>query len=283
MATDTDGGALDNPAESRDKIEVPINTKGYGTSLDAVSNDRSHLNADIVSAGTYYIIRSERGAYLISEDPTGSGLNWWINIQDNELNKRLSNSTVKNGQNVDPSNTNTLSGYYTESQAAMKKKELPYTMVEHTCYIKNLLTGTTIELHIPEGLNDNINSNFSGIDIRGRSNAIQGYDSSGPREISFSLEVHEDYLEYGLINTVAMLKALCYPNYSGYVEAPVCYIKMGNAVSGQFIITSVGVDYKLPYKDDMFVAADISISATEAGNIVYSASEIESAAGMTHQ
>lgn len=257
--------------------------KGYDSSIKASqASTTPGIEGSTVEAGDYYIQDTMDDYLLISPNEDGSDISYWIDSKENDANAGKNTSTKNKDDDADPSNTDSLSGYYQQNQNSSQRnhRDKP-VMVEHTCYIKNLVTGTTIMLDVPPQLSDSYSAQFDPVSIRGRSNQLQGYSETTSREISWTVEVHDDYAEYGLAGTIAMLKALVYPNYSGYVETPVCYIRIGNAVSGRFVMTSVSVDYQIPYRDDMFVYAEVQLSATEAGDVVYSAAEIEGGGGMS--
>lgn len=147
------------------------------------------------------------------------------------------------------------------------------------CYIKNFVTGSTIEFElIPEEITDNYSATFDQQDIRGRSNPIQGYNSSGPRTISYTIQLHDDYCKTGILDTVNKLRALTYPEYGGVIIPPKCYVRFGNMIGTKAITTSVGVTWKKPYRDGIFINADVTLEFTEVLENPKSASQIEGGA-----
>lgn len=263
-------------------VYVPMD--GYYTSQDAL--DRvDHFNRKMtITAGEWYIYNQVEGALALSKKPGENYGGGWINVADNEANANKNNTTDDSSNPADPSNTDTTSGYYSDVQTKDFAKDSRATPLQMppgtTCYIINLVTGTQIHFHLPESVADAVAANFDPIDIRGRSNALQGFNTTGPRTVSFDFDLHRDFCEYGLVTTAAQLKALCYPGYVGYIDAPKAYIHLGNAVRGLFIVNDVSVTYNVPYMDDMYMTAQVSMSVTEAGDTVYSASQIEEGYGM---
>lgn len=265
-----------------EKYVVNAPLKGYYTAIDATKRVNSK---NIVTAGEFYVYNKTKTAINVTnkKDTPGS----WINIEDNNNNAKKNNSTKTNNSVVDQSKTLTTSGYNknTYNKASNDKRKLTGSgsKVETTCYILNLLTNTKIEFDVPGGggvgdLSENTSASYDSISIRGRSNQIQGYDTSGPRTVSVSITLHDDYCKDGLEQTIANLKALCYPAYEGYVDPPVCYVKITKAIKGIFTVGSVGVSYKPPIRDNMYVCADVSIDLTEAGEPM-SVTDVESGGG----
>ena len=125
-------------------------------------------------------------------------------------------------------------------------------------HIVNLLTKTSTSFKLtPEEISDNINANFNDQDIPGRSAPIPGYSSTGPRSISFTIKLHDDYCEGGLIKTIRQLKALAYPNYTEYVTPPSCYLRVGDLIQMTAICKEVGVSWQKPIRQGIYIVADI--------------------------
>ena len=111
--------------------------------------------------------------------------------------------------------------------------------------------------------------------IRGRSSPFKGYSSSGPREVSFSISLCQDYCKEGLLKTVNRLSALTYPHNESYVKPPKCKIVIGKFINITGVITAVGVEWRKPYKEGIYSFADVSISASEVVDKSQSDNEIE--------
>lgn len=143
-------------------------------------------------------------------------------------------------------------------------------------YVINLVTGTHINIDlVPEELSEDFAANFEDISPRGRSNSIQGYDTSGPHTVSFSIKVHEDYCKDGFMTTMNRLRALTYPGYEGRVEPPKCYIRIGRMIAMTATPRSVGVSWAGVIRDGHFTSADVSFSFTEAESIPNSVDDVE--------
>lgn len=134
-----------------------------------------------------------------------------------------------------------------------------------SCYVVNNLTGTIIEFMIsPEDISDNLTATFDDIHPKNRTSPIKGFNNSGPRDISFSITLHNDYCKDGLLHTVRQLQALTLPAKSaGFVKAPNCKVVIGKMININGVCTSVGVNWKKPYHDEIYSMAEISLSFNE--------------------
>lgn len=146
-----------------------------------------------------------------------------------------------------------------------------------TAVIVNLITGSVIELvHIPEEVEEANSSSFSEVNIQGRSSPILGYEGSGPRTVSFTIQLHDDYCPEGIVKTVQKLKALTYPYYApSLIRPPKCYVRLGNFLKIIGVCNDVSVNWKKPYRDGVFIYADVSLSFKGAVEFPFSADEVE--------
>lgn len=258
---------------------------GYYTSRDAIDRTDRSGHKITVGAGEWYVFNYVPGAVAVARAKSDNDAEAWINESDNNDNANKNTTTNEALDPVNPSKTDTVHGYYSNVQEENNFKRVnsatPMKMPPNTtCYIINLVTGTKIEFHLPESVSDSLSANFDAIDIRGRTNALQGYNNSGPRTLSFDFDLHRDFCEFGVVAAVSQLKALVYPAYVGYIDAPKAFVHLGNAIRGLFVVNDVSVTYNIPFMDDMYVSANVSISITEAGDAVYSAAQIEEGYGM---
>ena len=281
-------GPNNKPIGVVEKYTVYLPLRGYHSSEDALkqSNDGSCT----IKAGEYYCLYTTDDGKVsyISNNQMGPG-HYVLNIE-NTSNENKNTSDQEDDTNVDPSNTNTTSGNYDSPtnkgplvERDSSKQYSPGYRVEVDCFVKNLVTGTVVNFdNMPNDLSDSYAANFEPAAIRGRSTAIQGYDNTEPRTVSFSTTISEDLTEEGVLTKVARLRALEYPGYTSVVEPPRCYLKLGNAVRGIFICTSVDVNYpdNAPVRDNYYLIAEVSMSFTETNDYARSASEIEEGAGL---
>lgn len=144
------------------------------------------------------------------------------------------------------------------------------------CYIINTLNSKTIKFNCePDEVSDSVAAVFSAQDVRGRSSQYQGYDHTNSRTISFTVTLHDDLCEKGVLNTANHLKSLSYPDYNGgLVVAPKVYIHIGDMIRAYAVITNVSVSWKKPYRNNVYVEADVSIEATEVVGTAHSYSDI---------
>ena len=138
------------------------------------------------------------------------------------------------------------------------------------CYVINILTGKRIQFKlIPDDLSESLSASFEPQSIRGRSAPFLSYENTGSRTVSFSVTLHEEYCDGGILDTVNKLKALVYPTYVGsIVAAPKCYVRFGNMIGMKAIIESVGVSWEKPILRDangksFFAKAEVSLDFTE--------------------
>lgn len=174
---------------------------------------------------------------------------------------------------VSPFSKNVSSKY---AEKLSKKGALSYSKDNISCYIKNLITGTTIEFDlIPEEFSETNVATYDQHNIRGRSSPIQGYSNSGPRNISYMVQIHDDCCTNGIVDTVNKLRALSYPEYGGSIVPPKCYIRFGDMLSIKAVVINVNVTWRKPYRNGTFINADVSLDFIEIIDKPRSASEVE--------
>lgn len=141
--------------------------------------------------------------------------------------------------------------------------------------IVNLTNGHVINLtHVPEEIEDANSASFSETNILGRSAPVLGYDGSGPRNVTFTLQLHDDYCPQGIKKAVHELKSLTYPKYGNYIQAPRCYVRIGDFLRITGVCEDVSVGWKKPYRDGVFVYADVSLSFKAALEVPFSVDEV---------
>ena len=282
---------LEDTSTRLDKITINLPIPAYESVKLALENDESKAKTKL-NAGEYYVLSMhENGkvARVTTNPKETEGL--YINLDENDDNGNADVSDGTGKKDPDPSNTGTTSGIDNKPKksGSLTGKDASTVTIaggyELTpCFIKNLITGTTIELRygLPEGLSDSASASFEGANIRGRSNQIQGYSDTEARNISFEYTFHEELEPEGLLTTIARIKALEYPGYASVVEPPKCYLRLGNVVRGTFICTSADVSFRddAGVRDDFYLGADVSFSFTETNDFARSAAEIEDGHGM---
>ncbi|AWD93029.1 hypothetical protein HSE3_gp077 [Bacillus phage vB_BceM-HSE3] len=145
-----------------------------------------------------------------------------------------------------------------------------------TGLVYNMNTGTKFEFPaMPDEISDNENAQFEDQAIAGRSAPIFNYSSSGPRSVSFSITLHDDYCKDGILATVNKFKALVYPSYRELIASPKCYIRIGDFIRCICVVESVDVTWKKPYRNGIYIVADVNISLKEVADVPYSTHEIE--------
>ena len=156
-----------------------------------------------------------------------------------------------------------------------------------SCFIINLLTGTSVTFECePDDITDSNGTSYAPTDIHGRSSPYQGYSGSGPRTISFTVELHSDLCPQGLQNTINYLKALTYPQYGGGVlQPPVAYFHIGYMISCRCIVNNVDITFQKPIRDHFYIHCQASISLTEVrdGDAPLSTEEVESNGQYTYR
>lgn len=143
---------------------------------------------------------------------------------------------------------------------------------------------------MPESINDTMTSTFQGTNALSRSAPIQSYSNSGPRQITFTFELHRDIME-DLNKDVSNLKdnvvdfqdkdyvdvllnylqACALPKYNIYksgskaVEPPQVAVRMGNDIFIRGVVSgSVGVTYNKPILDNgKYAKVTVTLPVTE--------------------
>nr|DAY14360.1 MAG TPA: putative peptidoglycan binding domain protein [Caudoviricetes sp.] len=145
------------------------------------------------------------------------------------------------------------------------------------CYIINLNTDTKIEFNIetPEEITDSSTANFTDQTVRGRSSPFKAYENSGPRSISFSVILVDDYRHGGLVNTVNALRALVYPHNDAYIIAPQCLLRIGDFLNIKCVPSDISVTWRKPYREGIYTVAEVSITVSEVESEGKSTVEVE--------
>lgn len=143
---------------------------------------------------------------------------------------------------------------------------------------------------MPDTITDSMNSTFQSTNALSRSAPVWSYSNSGPRSISFNLDLHRDIMEdinEGVSNLkdnvidftdadyidilLNYLQACSLPKYNVYkagskvVEPPQVAVKMGKDIFIRGIVNGgVSVAYKKPILDnDRYASAVVTFTVTE--------------------
>lgn len=254
--------------------EVVTSVPGYYTSKNAMNGtDRRNT----VKPATYYVYNEANGAINVTSVQGVPGS--WINPADNKKpsdvvtsNKNEGSGTTNSNSNPNYSNSTTPA---LDNSTGTNKRVYSPTKDYIPCYIINSLIGKTIEFECePEEISDRSSAQFDAQEVRGRSSPYQGYNASGPREIGYTVTLHDDLCKNGILNTVNQLRSLTYPNYGGILQAPRCVIRVGDMIHCNAVMTDVSVSWQKPFRDGVYVTATVDLSAIEVVDTPHSASDI---------
>lgn len=262
--------------------KVVTDIPGYYTSMDA---KKKRDKRTTVHPATYHIYKEANGMINVTSQKGSPGS--WINPDDNKKPKNevtaktssTKTSTTKSSIKKTTTTTKTTTAKDTSStktsSSGTNKKVYRITKDYIPCYIINTLTGNTIEFDVePDEITESNSSQFDPQDIRGRSSPYQGYNSSGPRTVNFELVLHHDLCKDGILTTVNHLRSLTYPGYGGVLRAPECVVRLGDMIHMKAIVNDVGITWQKPYRDNVYLAATVSLSFTEVTDTPKSASDI---------
>lgn len=262
--------------------KVVTSVPGYYTSANAM-NGVSRRNT--VKPATYYVYNEANGAINVTsvEGVPGS----WINPADNvKPDNVVTDTQVEDGGQGSATNPESSSGYSEsttpalDSSSGTNKRVYSPNKDYIPCYIINSLLGKTIEFECePEEISDTSSAQFDAQDVRGRSSPYQGYNNSGPREINFTVVLHDDLCKNGILATVNQLRSLTYPSYDGILKAPASVIRIGDMIHCKAVMTSVGVSWQKPFRDGVYVTASVDINAIEVVDTPHSTGDIWSKGG----
>jgi len=113
-------------------------------------------------------------------------------------------------------------------------------------------------IHIPEQINETIETNYNEITIIGRSSPIQGYSDTGARTVSFDLTFvateldaanEVDAIRRQVFEKMRFLQSFAFPEYDGNVMKPPHRIQIiiGSFLNIVGILQSVPLVWRAPY------------------------------------
>lgn len=249
-------------SQSSVKYKISEPTDGYYTSDDA-KNKVSKVST--VMAGSYYVYNEYNGMVNVTTQ---------VGVPGTWINPTVDTSSVKGDAVVPATGGVPASPTYAD-------KAIAWAVDGIECYVKNMITGSTVSFYLPEEFNDEFSAQFDDAEVRGRTSPMRGYSGSGPRQLNFTATIHADYCVGGLMTTIDKLKALTFPKYGSNIEPPSCYIRIGNIVSAKTTVNSIGIAYQKPYRNGEFVMAEVSFDMTEVVDESYDAVDIENGLGRT--
>lgn len=265
--------------------EVVTAVPGYYTSANAMAGT-SRRNT--VQPATYHVYKEANGAINVTsvEGVPGSWINPADNVKPDEVvtDTQVDETEESNVSSVEDTSTNldysnSVAPSLASSSGSNKRVYSP-AKDYIPCYIINSLIGESIEFECePEEISDNSSAQYDSQEVRGRSSPYQGYSHSGPREINFSVVLHDDLCKNGILATVNRLRSLTYPGYSGILLTPASVIRIGDMIHCNAVVTNVSVNWQKPFRDGVYVTATVDISATEVVDTAHSASDIWSKGG----
>jgi hypothetical protein len=139
-----------------------------------------------------------------------------------------------------------------------------------TCYIRNMITGETIEfVTLPEDINENVSASWATHEVMGRSAPYFNYSGNDARSVSYNVKLFKDALGDKFVTTVRQLQSLVYPRYSGaLVIPPYCYVRFGKMVKMFAIVNSVSVNWDGTFIDgepnsNTYSVADVGLDFSE--------------------
>ena len=162
------------------------------------------------------------------------------------------------------------------STPADRRRGKYFTQNEIEFIIINMNTGSDIKFGIaPETISDSINAVFSEQAVMGRSSPYEGYSSSGPRDISFTVPLYASYCPEGIIATERKLRALVYPSKSVGIQPPKCRFKIGAFIDVICVPKSISTTWKKPFIDETYMFADVTLTITVIEDNCRFAKEVE--------
>ena len=88
--------------------------------------------------------------------------------------------------------------------------------IECNVFVIDVRDGNYLEMpHVPSSVSESYGVSWEVIDIRNGTEPFMGYNSTGPRTVNVSFQLHDDYLPMGVLGAVKFLTALQYPEYAG--------------------------------------------------------------------
>jgi hypothetical protein len=123
-------------------------------------------------------------------------------------------------------------------------------------------------------VSDNVQAQWDTVDIPGRTATYYGYTGTPSPDISFDITIHDDYCPSGIVKTINFFKSLAYPGFEDRIVPPNCKVVLGSSIKFLAVCQSVGVNWKLPFRDGYYVSADVNFSFKQVINVAPSYTEV---------
>lgn len=170
---------------------------------------------------------------------------------------------------------------HTNIGAGRRTKGSPNIAMGINCYIMNLNTGMKVNfITTPQTITESLSANFGQQTIPGRSDPLFYYTNSGPRNVTFTMTIVDDYTPYGIVYTVNQLKAMVYPHYVGMtIHPPRCYLSIGRFLTLTGFLQNIEVTWQsTPIREQIYQYADVAFTFTQAVQVPYSDVQVEQGA-----
>jgi len=170
----------------------------------------------------------------------------------------------------------------------LKQKPETYYQVEHKpttlkidkediLILYNLNTNKYIELDIlPETVSASYKSRITNISPFGIIRPIQYYTGGEAKEITFSIDIHEDAQKekniYKLVEELQNLAKPSFTNQHSALQEPSVYLQLANQFAGKGHL-STGIGLKTPYRDGRYIYISVSFHFTYHEEFDYSQRE----------
>lgn len=154
----------------------------------------------------------------------------------------------------------------------------PSFTTEEDLYIINLVTDTIIGIPVkPDEVSDSVSVNFESQLPRGRSVGYVGYTSTESKEVTVTINLHQDLLQgESLESRVNKFKALEYPEYeAGALIPPNCYVSLYKGIRFTALCKSCDVRWHGDIKKGTYTHANITLSFKNVSEMTYTASVVE--------
>lgn len=152
-----------------------------------------------------------------------------------------------------------------------------FTFDNIPCFVQNMNTGTNVSFSIcsPEDINESHGISFEDTMVKFRSSPFKAYNNSGPHSLSFTVNLVDDYCDGGILSVVNNLRAMAYPYYNNIILEPKIHLVIGDFINVIAVPTAIDITWKKPYRDNIYIFADVSFSLEQVENTGHFTSQVE--------